>query len=313
MKRAEPGWSVLVLAGIAALIGSLLPFYTFGSGVELTVWNRSLFPTATLIPVLVFAIGLEGLFVLLMGYEPRSPFLSFTWSQARLAGTAFAIVLSLGYLVQGRAGGDLGSGYLIMSLSTLASFAGAVMTRRAELARGREEITPAEHPWRAAFLRWRTELTEKANAYAAGGKEGAQASPGTEATHAAKGTEEPDSTSDDETPAPIPLPRLSAVQSEPEPEDEPVADGDEPAADADEPAAAEETAADGEAAADGEPAAEATADGEAATDGEPAAEATAESELAAEPPRESEAAAEAEVEAAAEVDDTERERPAAPG
>jgi hypothetical protein len=279
MKRTEPGWLVLALAGIAALLGSFLPFYTFGSGVELTVWNRSLFPAATLIPLLVFGIGLEGLFVLLMGYEPRSPFLSFTWSQARLAGAAFAIVLSLSYLVQGRAGGDLGSGYLILSLSTLASFAGAVMTRRAELARGREEVTPAEHPWRAAFLRWRRELTAKVNAYAAGGaQQGGQPAAGTEATPGTTEVEEAGTTSEDEAPEPTPIPRLSAVQSEPEPEDKPAADGDEPAV-----------------------------DDEAATNGEAAAE--NETEAAAE----SETVAAAEDEASTEDDDTERERPAAPG
>ena len=307
MKRAEPGWSVLALAGIAALIGSFLPFYEFGGGVELTVWNRGLFPTATLIPVLVFGIGLEGVFVLLMGHEPRSPFLSLTWSQARLAGTAFAIVLSLSYLVQARAGADLGSGYVIMSLSALASFAGAAMTRRAELARGREEITPAEHPWRAAFLRWRTELTEKVNAYAAGGnsKQEAQPSPPTETMPSLPG-EEPDTTSEDETPAPTPIPRLSAVQSVPEPEDEPAADGDQPAA-GDEAAPNEEAAAEDEAATDGEATTE--AEGEAAVAAETEAEPQTETEADPEAEPEGEAAAAL----TAEDEDSERERPAAPG
>jgi hypothetical protein len=299
MKRAEPGWLVLAVAGIAALIGSFLPFYTFGGGVELTVWNRGLFPTATLIPVLVFGIGLEGLFVLLIGHEPRSPFLSFTWSQARLAATAFAIVLSLSYLVQSRAGGDIGSGYVIMSLSALASFAGAALTRRAELARG-EEIRPAEHPWRAAFLRWRSELTEKVDAYAAGGndKQEAQPPPPTETMPSLPGKEgeEPDSTSEDETPAPTPIPRLSAVQSEPEPADEPAADGDQPAAD-------EEAATDDEATAEDEP----------ATDGEAEAAAEGEDEAAADGDDEAAVAAVAEAAAAVEDEDSERESPAAPG
>src|SRR5919106_582108 len=210
MKRAEPGWLVLALAGIAAAIGSFFPFYTFGNGVDLTVWNRSLFPTATLIPVLVFAIGLEGLFVLVTGHEPRSPFLSFTWSQARLAGTAFAIVLSLGYLVQGRAGGDLGSGYVVLSAASLASFVGAVMTRRAELARGvREEAAPADHPWRAAFLRWRRELTAKVSAYAEGDKKTTEPAPGSlgePATPATAAGDSPDTASDGEIPAPTPIP-----------------------------------------------------------------------------------------------------------
>src|SRR5436190_1887974 len=142
MKRAEPGWLVLALAGLAALLGSFLPFYTFTRDVDVTVWSRGLFPTAALIPLLGFAIGLEALFVLIRGHEPRSPFLNFTWEQVRLAVGAFMILLALSYVVQDRAGGTLGLGYLILSLSALATFAGGVMTRRAELARAPGEKVP---------------------------------------------------------------------------------------------------------------------------------------------------------------------------
>ena len=231
MKRAQPGWLVLVLAAIAVAIGSFLPFYKFSDSIELTVWNRNLFPTATLIPVLVVLIGLEALFVLVVGHEPRSPFLNFTWSQARLAGSAFAIVLALSFLVQGRAGADLGSGYLVLSLSSLAAFAGAVMTRRAELARGREEIVRAEHPWRAAALRWRRELTAKVEAFAAGANEPrvqpAPASPDGEKEEdekpVATPVEKPVATpvekpGEEPAPTPTPVPRLSAVRSEPDSE-----------------------------------------------------------------------------------------------
>jgi len=146
MKRAEPGWLVLSLAGLAALLGSFLPFYTFSGGVDATVWSRGLFPTATLIPLLGFAIGLEALFVLLRGHEPRSPFLNFTWEQVRLAVGAVMILLVLSYLVQDRAGGTLGVGYLVLALSALATFGGGVMTRRAQLARAPGEEAPAREP-----------------------------------------------------------------------------------------------------------------------------------------------------------------------
>jgi hypothetical protein len=142
MKRAEPGWLLLSVAGLAALLGSFLPFYTFSGGVSATVWSRGLFPTATLIPLLGFAIGLEALFVLLRGHEPRSPFLNFTWEQVRLAVGAVMILLALSYLVQDRAGGTLGVGYLVLSLSALATFGGGVMTRRVQLARAPGEEAP---------------------------------------------------------------------------------------------------------------------------------------------------------------------------
>jgi hypothetical protein len=146
MKRAEPGWLLLSLAGLAALLGSFLPFYTFARGVDATVWSRGLFPTAALIPLLGFLIGAEALFVLIRGHEPRSPFLNFTWEQVRLAVGAFMILLALSYLLQDRAGGTLGVGYLILSLSSLATFAGGVMTRRAQLARAPGEEPPVREP-----------------------------------------------------------------------------------------------------------------------------------------------------------------------
>jgi hypothetical protein len=146
MKRAEPGWLVLSLAGLAALLGSFLPFYTFSGGVDATVWSRGLFPTAALIPLLGFAIGLEALFVLLRGREPRSPFLNFSWEQVRLAAGAVMILLALSYLVQDRAGGTLGVGYLVLSLSALATFGGGVMTRRVQLARAPGEEAPVREP-----------------------------------------------------------------------------------------------------------------------------------------------------------------------
>src|SRR5256884_8271509 len=150
MNRADRGGLTLPLGGCGGLLGFFLPFYTFTRGVDVTVWSRGLFPTATLIPLLGFAIGVEALFVLIRGHEPRSPFLNFTWEQVRLAVGAFMILLALSYVVQDRAGGRLGIGYLVLSISALATFAGGVMTRRAELARAPGEKAP-EREARALF------------------------------------------------------------------------------------------------------------------------------------------------------------------
>jgi hypothetical protein len=146
MKRAGPGWLLLVLAGLAAVFGAFLPFYTYADGIDVTVWTRGLFPTAALIPLLGVAVGVEALFVLIRGHEPRSPFLNFTWEQVRLAVGAFMILLVLSYLLHDRAGGSLGIGYALLAASALATFGGGVLTRRAELARAPDEEAAArEH------------------------------------------------------------------------------------------------------------------------------------------------------------------------
>jgi hypothetical protein len=148
MKRAGPGWLLLVLAGLAAVFGAFLPFYTYANGIDVTVWSRGLFPTAALIPLLGVAVGVEAIFVLVRGHEPRSPFLNFTWEQVRLAVGAFMILLVLSYLLHDRAGGSLGIGYALLAASALATFGGGVLTRRAELARapGEEAAAREQRP-----------------------------------------------------------------------------------------------------------------------------------------------------------------------
>jgi hypothetical protein len=56
------------------------------------------------------------------------------------------ILLTLSYLLQDRAGGSLGLGFALLSVSSLATFGGGVLTRRAQLARAPGEEVPApEH------------------------------------------------------------------------------------------------------------------------------------------------------------------------
>ncbi len=208
MKRAEPGWLVLALAGIAALIGSFLPFYTYASGVNVTVWSRGLFPTATLIPIFGFLLAIEAGFVLLMGYEPRSPFFNFTWEQVRLGTGAFMILLALSFLVQDRAGGSLGSGYIILSLAALMTFTGGVMTRRARIVRAPAEKpaarAPSLKPVLTTLKRWGGELTGNAAALGRNAK-----------AHLGLG-EANESTAEAEEPGRVAT--LSPVQSESEPD-----------------------------------------------------------------------------------------------
>ncbi len=222
MKRAEPGWLVLALAGIAALIGSFLPFYTYTSGVDVTVWSRGLFPTATLIPILGFLLAVEALFVLLMGYEPRSPFFNFTWEQLRIGTGAFMILLALCYLVQDRADGGIGSGYIILSLAALMTFTGGVMTRRAQIVRAPADRPPARAPSLkpvvATLKRWGGGLTGNAVALGRNAKE-----------HLGLG-EPSASTKDVEEPSRVAT--LSPVQSESKPAAEPRPGGTSPDGDA---------------------------------------------------------------------------------
>ena len=312
MKRAEPGWLVLALAGIAALIGSFLPFYTYASSVDVTVWSRGLFPTATLIPILGFFLAIEAGFVLLMGYEPRSPFFNFTWEQVRLGTGAFMILLALSFLVQDRAGGSLGSGYVILSLAALMTFTGGIMTRRAQIVRAPAEKpsarAPSLKPVLTTLRRWGGELTGNAAALGRNAK-----------AHLGLG-EANESTTEAEEPGRVAT--LSPVKSESEPaaEAKPAdtsPDGDAKPADtkADEPKPADAKPA------DTKPADTKTAEAKKA-DAKPAkatAKKTSSKKAAASKPKaETETGGDAGAESGAEQaeqdeQDEESERPAAPG
>jgi hypothetical protein len=82
----------------------------------------------------------------------------------RLAVGAFMILLALSYLLQDRAGGTLGMGFLVLSLSSLSTFACGVLTRRVQLARAPGEAAPAREPRTrlkpalATVNRWRIAL-----------------------------------------------------------------------------------------------------------------------------------------------------------
>jgi len=322
MKRAEPGWLVLALAGIAALIGSFLPFYTYASSVDVTVWSRGLFPTATLIPILGFFLAIEAGFVLLMGYEPRSPFFNFTWEQVRLGTGAFMILLALSFLVQDRAGGSLGSGYVILSLAALMTFTGGIMTRRAQIVRAPAEKpsarAPSLKPVLTTLRRWGGELTGNAAALGRNAK-----------AHLGLG-EANESTTEAEEPGRVAT--LSPVKSESEPaaEAKPAdtsPDGDAKPADtkADEPKPADTQTADTQTA-DTKTADTKTADTKTAeakkADAKPtkatAKKTPSKKAAASKPKAETETGGDAGAESGAEQDeqdeqDEESERPAAPG
>lgn len=152
---------LVILAGILAVVGATLPFYTFPSGQELEVFDRGLFPTATLVTLLCAALALEALVQLFAPRPLASPFLNFSWEQVRLASATVCVLLVVSYLVQERAGADLGSGYVLDAIAAVTLFAGGVLTRRDELRRSpaaEEEaddaVTPLTLPARPSLDEW---------------------------------------------------------------------------------------------------------------------------------------------------------------
>jgi hypothetical protein len=134
MHRPDPGRLLTVGAGLLAIVGAVLPYYSFPSGATATVWSRGLFPTATIAVVLCVVLGIEAAAELAAGRGLPSPLLNFSWEQVRLVCGTFATVLALAYLVQGRAGADLGAGYSLVAAASVVLLAGGVLSRRRELA-----------------------------------------------------------------------------------------------------------------------------------------------------------------------------------
>jgi hypothetical protein len=133
MRAGTLGRLMILASGAVALVGSLLPFYRFDSGARLTVWQRGLFPTATLIAIVCILASLEIVVSILTGRQLPSPALSFTWEQINLAIGCFATVVTLAYLLQYRAGGRLGTGYFMLLGASLGTLTGAILSERARL------------------------------------------------------------------------------------------------------------------------------------------------------------------------------------
>jgi hypothetical protein len=129
-KNPTPGEIVVMAGAGAVLLFSFFPFYSGKAGVGSTsAWGTGLRPLSTLIVIFAVAAGVLVAMVRFANVQyPPGGFVSFSYHQLLLALTFFATILSFAYLLVDKGPFfDLGFGFWLVFLGSVATLVGAVM------------------------------------------------------------------------------------------------------------------------------------------------------------------------------------------
>jgi hypothetical protein len=133
--KLTTGEIVIVASGAVALVFSFFPWYTLGSN-HIGAWGPTLFPLATLVPILGALMAVEVLVDKLSVVSLPARVGDFTWEQLHLVAAVGAAVIVVCYLLVNRAGLSLGFGFYLDMLAAVGLVVGAVMIRRERGRRG---------------------------------------------------------------------------------------------------------------------------------------------------------------------------------
>ncbi len=129
VTRAE---FTILAAGIALIIGSFAPFYSFG-GASVNAWDSSLGLSPISLYPLFAGVASAGVIALrrFANAQLAVRLGSFTWEQVHVLFGLLALLIALGYFFAGRpAGIDFGLGFWLIFGGSIALFAGALMLSR---------------------------------------------------------------------------------------------------------------------------------------------------------------------------------------
>ena len=131
----SPANIVIIAAGVFMLIASFFSFYEFsvlGTSADFTAWSSDLFFPVSIIPV-VFGVVMAA-HAALSTFAPQvkmpEKLFGFDWNQVHLALGAQAAIMMLAFLIQDRDPLDIGAGFWLMLLASIALAVGAVMRTR---------------------------------------------------------------------------------------------------------------------------------------------------------------------------------------
>jgi hypothetical protein len=125
-KQPTPGEITIMVAGAVMLIFSFFDFGRFVS--KESAWGSGLFPIATLIPIYGVLMALQIAVTKFGNVNLPDRVAGFTWEQVHLLLGAFALLMSLGWIVSGL--DDKGIGLWVLFLGSIGLVVGAVMLQR---------------------------------------------------------------------------------------------------------------------------------------------------------------------------------------
>jgi hypothetical protein len=128
LTRAE---FTILAAGVALVVGSFAPFYSFPAGISSpNAWDSGLSPLA-LYPLFA-GVASAGVIALrrFANAQLAVRLGSFTWEQVHVLLGLFALLIAVGYFFRDNAGIDFGLGFWLSLGGSIALFAGALMLSR---------------------------------------------------------------------------------------------------------------------------------------------------------------------------------------
>jgi hypothetical protein len=137
-----PAVWVILAGGVAVLVGSFLDFYELDLGIasaSANAWDGDLYFPVTIIPVLCGVV--MALQVALTTFADTSlpeRILGLGWNQLHLALGFQATLMMVAFLIQDKGGFDIGVGFWLMLLGSIALLVGAILRQR--------EASPAAPP-----------------------------------------------------------------------------------------------------------------------------------------------------------------------
>jgi hypothetical protein len=128
ITRAE---FTLLAAGLALIVGSFAPFYSFPAGLSSpNAWDSGLSPMA-LYPLFA-GVASAGVIALrrFANAQLAVRLGSYTWEQVHVLLGLFAVLIVAGYFFTDHGGVDFGLGFWLLLAGSIALFAGALMLSR---------------------------------------------------------------------------------------------------------------------------------------------------------------------------------------
>jgi hypothetical protein len=130
-SKLTPGNLVILVAGVAILLGSFLPFYKF-AGTSFNAWSTDvfLFGVATLPALLGVIMAAQVALTAFANANLPRRVLGFTWDQIHVAFGFQATVTMVAFFVRDKTILDFGIGFFLMLLASIALLVGAIMRQR---------------------------------------------------------------------------------------------------------------------------------------------------------------------------------------
>jgi len=129
VKRSPtPAEIVIMASGAVALIFSFFDYYhfdSFGDSGGFSAWSSALFPLATYIAFIGVIMGVGVALRVFAGTKMPDQIVGFTTVQLHLVLSAFAVLISIGFLIIDNPG--LGVGFWLMFIASIGLLVGSIL------------------------------------------------------------------------------------------------------------------------------------------------------------------------------------------